>query len=89
MTKCNYRSCLSCINPVRKLLSSLFRYTKGWMLPLKFSLVKLTQTKGIKRLCENNHGKTLELLTGSFDYTNRFESYACIFLRRNFRGLII
>lgn len=33
----------------------LFRYLFGWLLPIKVSLLKLTQSETIKRLYENNH----------------------------------
>jgi delta24-sterol reductase len=33
----------------------LFRYALGWMSPPKISLLKLTQTKSIKRMYEANH----------------------------------
>ncbi|XP_043467652.1 delta(24)-sterol reductase-like [Leptopilina heterotoma] len=33
----------------------LFRYLFGWMMPPKVSLLKLTQTEGIKKMYENNH----------------------------------
>uniref|UniRef100_A0A1L8DZB4 Delta(24)-sterol reductase n=1 Tax=Nyssomyia neivai TaxID=330878 RepID=A0A1L8DZB4_9DIPT len=32
-----------------------FRYLLGWMMPVKVSLLKLTQTEAIKKLYENNH----------------------------------
>ncbi|KAK7790540.1 hypothetical protein R5R35_000940 [Gryllus longicercus] len=33
----------------------IFRFLLGWMMPPKVSLLKLTQTKAIKKLYENNH----------------------------------
>lgn len=33
----------------------LFRLLLGWLMPVKVSLLKLTQTKAIKKLYENNH----------------------------------
>ncbi|XP_033219079.1 delta(24)-sterol reductase-like [Belonocnema kinseyi] len=33
----------------------IFRYLFGWLMPPKVSLLKLTQTKAIKKLYENNH----------------------------------
>lgn len=33
----------------------IFRYTLGWLMPIKVSLLKLTQTPPIKRLYEENH----------------------------------
>lgn len=33
----------------------IFRYLLGWMMPVKVSLLKLTQTETVKKLYENNH----------------------------------
>lgn len=35
--------------------NTVFRYLFGWMMPPKVSLLKLTQTEGIKKMYENNH----------------------------------
>lgn len=33
----------------------IFRYLFGWLMPVKVSLLKLTQTEAVKKLYENNH----------------------------------
>jgi delta24-sterol reductase len=33
----------------------VFRYLLGWMMPPKVSLLKMTETKAITNLYENNH----------------------------------
>ena len=35
--------------------SVIFRYLLGWMMPPKVSLLKVTETKAITNLYENNH----------------------------------
>lgn len=75
----------------------LFRYTLGWMMPPKISLLKLTQTEGIKKLYENNHVLQdmlvpIENMKGSIkifqDTFNVFPIWLCPFILPNDPGML-
>lgn len=51
----HYTDCFSLQNIIPFGNNVIFRYLLGWMMPPKVSLLKVTETKAITNLYENNH----------------------------------
>ncbi|XP_066258952.1 delta(24)-sterol reductase-like [Euwallacea similis] len=75
----------------------IFRLLLGWMMPPKISLLKLTQTKTVKKLYENNHVLQdmlvpIETMTNSINIFkktfNVFPLWFCPFILSNNPGFV-
>ncbi|XP_055605837.1 delta(24)-sterol reductase-like [Uranotaenia lowii] len=75
----------------------IFRYLFGWLLPVKVSLLKLTQTETVKKLYENNHiiqdllvpTSTMKKCCEEFDrLVNVYPVWLCPFLLPNNPGML-
>ncbi|XP_055537754.1 delta(24)-sterol reductase-like [Wyeomyia smithii] len=76
----------------------IFRYLFGWLLPIKVSLLKLTQTETVKKLYENNHiiqdllvpTSTMKKCCEEFDrLVNVYPIWLCPFLLPRNPGMLM